>query len=330
MSSQSKNLIDHRLVIVTGKGGVGKTTVACCLAEAARRAGKKVLLMETAPLESVTARFEIRPEPLGYQGRSLRPGLHALRIDPHEALADYLRLQMGLGLVTDRLLTTDTFRQLLEAAPGWQELIILGKIWHLEQKRDERGAPFYDLLVIDAPATGHGLTFLDVPRVVQSAVRAGPLTRHAGWVEAMVHDRERALLLPVTLPEELPVSETIELVTRARESIDIGVDRIVVNRLPARPTPALREATDALPATLVTDALPPVASLRELVGHADSRAALAFAERARVSLACDLPLVDLPARADAYSPTGAWEEDAKRILDEPARPETAGFEASAA
>ena len=330
MSPPQKKLIDHRLVIVTGKGGVGKTTVACSLAEAARRAGKRVLLAETSPIESVAARFEARPQPIGYAGRSLRPGLHALRIDPHEALADYLRLQTGLGLVTDRLLATDTFRQLLEAAPGWRELIILGKIWHLEQKLDERGAPAFDLLVIDAPSTGHGLTFLDVPRVAQSAVRTGPLTRHAGWVEALVHDRERTLLLPVTLPEELPVSETIELVTRARDAIGIGVDRIVVNRLPPRPDPPLRNATNSLPNTLDFEALPAVPDLRALMDHAHSRAELAFAERARVSQACELPVVDLPARSESFSPTTGWEDDLDLLLSAPRRPEAEGEEASAA
>ena len=174
-----RSLIEHRLIVVTGKGGVGKTTVACAVAEAARQAGQRVLLAETASISAVAARFESNAKPLSYAGRTLRPGLHGMRIDPHEALADYVRLQTGLGMVTDRLLATEAFRQLLEAAPGWRELIILGKIWHLEQKTTDRGRPEYDLIVVDAPATGHGLTFLDVPRVVQSAVRAGPLMRHS-------------------------------------------------------------------------------------------------------------------------------------------------------
>lgn len=312
-----RSLLDHRLIIVTGKGGVGKTTVACAVAEAARQAGRRVLLAETASVESAAARFETDPAPLGYQGRTLRPGLHALRIDPHEALADYVRLQTGLGLVTDRLLATEAFRQLLEAAPGWRELIILGKIWHLEQKTDARGRPEYDLIVVDAPATGHGLTFLDVPRVVQSAVRAGPLMRHAGWVEAMVHDRERTLLLPVTLPEELPVRETLELVERARNEIDIGVDRVIVNRVPARPHEGLEEAVAALPNELSFEALPEVPALRELVRHAQARSALAAKERAHVASGCALPIVDLPARADGMSATSSWAENADAVLAEP-------------
>lgn len=327
MTSTPRSLLDHRLIIVTGKGGVGKTTVACLLAEAARCQGQRVLLAETAPIEAVAAHFETDPAPLGYEGRELRPGLHAIRIDPHEALAHYVRLQTGLGLVTDRILGSETFRQLLEAAPGWRELILLGKLWHVEQS-EEKGRPLYDLIVVDAPATGHGLTFLDVPRVAHQAVRAGPLSRHSGWVEALIHDRERTLLLPVTLPEELPVRETLELVTRAREDIDIGVDRIVVNRCPPRPTAALREVL-ADPATTF-EAWPPPAALAPLVEHAASRAALAAQERAHVSQACALPVVDVPILPAGAEGGSGWSERADVILATPTWPDRDEAGASAA
>ena len=112
----------------------------------------------------------------------------------------------------------------------------LGKVWHLEQAR-EGGRPRFDLLVVDAPATGHGLTFLDVPRVVVSAIRSGPLRRHARWVEELVRDPERTLLLPVALGEELPARETAELVTRLREQVGVALDRVVVNAMQPAPFP---------------------------------------------------------------------------------------------
>lgn len=320
MSAALGSLLDRRMIVVTGKGGVGKTTVACLLAEAARRAGRKVLLAETAPVESVAARFEARPRPLGYVGRTLRPGLHAIRIDPHDALADYVRLQTGLGRVTDRVLATETFRQLLEAAPGWRELILLGKLWHVEQKTDDHGAPLYDLIVVDAPATGHGLTFLDVPRVARQAVRAGPLARHAGWVEALVHDRARTLLLPVTLPEELPVQETIELVERARNDIDVAVDRIIVNRWnPPAPRAARAAIAEADPAPDF-ERLPAHADLLSLVDHAIARGELAQRERVRVAEACALPVVDLPVLAEGAAAGSDWEPEADRLLATPSMP----------
>lgn len=317
----TRSLLDYRLIVVTGKGGTGKTTVSCVLAEAARRAGRRVLLAETAQGESIAPLFETSAPPLGYAGRELRPGLRALHIDPHEALADYARVQFGLGVVTDRILGSETFRQFLEAAPGWRELIILGKIWHLEQKKDAAGRPFYDLIVVDAPATGHGLTFLDVPRVAQQAVRAGPLARHASWVEALVHDRERTLLLPVTLPEDLPVQETKELIDRAGSEIDIGVDRIVVNRMPSlRSRDALRDL-EGVADDLELECLPPVPDMRSLLGHAARREAIAASERERVSRLCSLPVVDLPFQAAGFSADSGWTEDADVIFASPAWPE---------
>lgn len=306
MKASPRNLLDYRVIVVTGKGGTGKSCLAAALADAACRAGKRVVLAETGTTESVAAYFEPNPAPVGYAGRELRPNLHALRIDPNEALAEYLGLQIGLRRLAERALQTETFQQLLEAVPGWRELIVLGKVWHLEQKRDASKRPIYDLIIVDAPATGHGLTFLDVPRVVQQAVRAGPLSRHAGWVESLIHDRERTLLLPVTLPEELPILETKELVERARSDIDIAVDRVVVNAMPRARNRDLTPILDEVPDDLPLESLPSIPVLRDLIGHVERRDDMAFRERARVSELCDLPIVDLPFSPSAFEREDEW------------------------
>ncbi len=321
MTAALRDLTDFRLVVVTGKGGTGKTVVSCELAEAARLAGKRVLLIETAASESIVPLFEKSPRPLGYAGRALRPGLHAVHIDPHEALADYARIQIGLGALTDRVLRTETFQQLLEAAPGWRELIILGKIWHLEQKADSSGRPLYDMLIVDAPATGHGLTFLDVPRVVQGAIRSGPLSRHASWVEALVHDRERTLLLPVTLPEDLPVLETRELVDRAREDIGIAVDRIVVNRMPSGRTHSVALNLDRLPADLDLECLPRIGQMKSMLEHASRRDRIAFRQRLRVSKLCKLPVIDLPVLPGGFDAESGWTSQVSAILEDAVWPD---------
>ncbi|MFK7898426.1 MAG: ArsA family ATPase [Myxococcota bacterium] len=324
MSTKLPSLLDRRLIIISGKGGTGKTAAACALAVAASRQGLRTLLVETAPIEAIAANFEARPRPLGYKGRELGPSLHALRIDPPSALAEYVRLQIGLGAVTDRILETETFQQLLEAAPGWRELIILGKIWHLEQLTDKRGRPLYDLIIVDAPATGHGLTFLDVPRVVQSAVSKGPLAQHSSWVEALIHDPKRTLLLPVTLPEELPMLETQELVTRAREDLGIAVDRIIVNRMPEEKDDAPLSVIDRMPDDLEFAGLPSVPEIRALLEQESDRADHARERRREVSERCNLPVVDLPALAGGYAAESDWSASADQILASPVWPTASG------
>jgi len=232
----TRSILDRRLVIVTGKGGTGKSTVVAALALAASRSGQRVIAVETGRDEHVPRLLGWRGEPVVYAGRTLPSGPQVLRVEPYEALAEYLRLQLGVPRLVARVLRNRGFRQLMDAAPGWRELITLGKVWHLEQAR-EAGRRAFDLLLVDAPATGHGLTFLDVPRVVVQAVRAGPLRRHAGWVEEMIHDPEHTLLLPVALAEELPARETAELVTRLRDSVGIAIDRVVVNAVSSDPYP---------------------------------------------------------------------------------------------
>jgi anion-transporting ArsA/GET3 family ATPase len=293
-----RSLLERRLVIVTGKGGTGKTTVAACLAVAAHAAGRRVLVVEMGPGEHVPRLIAPGVGPVGYAGRDLAPGLRAMRIDPFEALAEYVGLQLGGRSVVEFALRGRAFRQLMEASPGWRELITLGKIWHLEQMQEGAGAPRFDLIVVDAPATGHGVTFLDVPRVVVSAVRAGPLRRHAGWVEQMVVDRERTLLLPVALAEEIPARETAELVARLRDQVGVAVDRVVVNGVAPAPFPERLGRLDERLARLDPDTRldpgPPAGVLAACAAHLRARFELNRSYLAEVATRTDLPVVSLP------------------------------------
>jgi hypothetical protein len=164
------------------------------------------------------------------------------------------------------------------------------------------------------------MTFLDVPRVVQQAVRAGPLSRHAGWVESMIHDRSRTLLLPVTLPEELPVLETRELIQRARTGIDIAVDRIVVNAMPRRREKKLAKVLEELPAHIALESLPTVQVMSELLGHAERRESIAYREREHVSQLTNLPVVDLPFSPTAFDSAEEWSALVDAILGDPVWP----------
>ena len=293
-------LLSRRLLLVTGKGGTGKTTLTAALARAARGRDLRVLVAELgrdAQLPRLLAPSSTGPD---YPEREIAPGLFAIRIDPFEALAEYLGLELRVPGLVRRVVAQKGFRQLMEAAPGWRELIALGKVWHLEQMR-EAGRPRFDLIVVDAPATGHGVTFLDVPRVVISAVRAGPLRHHTEQVEALLHDRNRTLVLPVSLAEELPVRETAALVAHVRER-GLPVDRVVVNGLRARPVPEeigdLAARLAALPDDLPLGALPPPSQLAECVRALAARHALNQRYAAELAAATGLPQIALPYLTD--------------------------------
>lgn len=284
-------------MIVTGKGGTGKTSISAALAIAAANAGRRVLVAEVGRDEHVSRLLAPGSGAAGYAGRELRRGVRVMRIDPFEALGEYLGLQLKLRSAVDLVLRNKAFRQLMDAAPGWRELITLGKVWHLEQQQ-EHGRPRFDLIIVDAPATGHGLTFLDVPRVVVSAVQGGPLRRNAELVEEMIADGERTVLLPVARGEELPVRETVELVARVRRDLGIGVDRVVVNALVDAPFPPGLDDLDQRLARLPADAsfpgLPTPSVMAACAAHLRARHELNARHCERLARATGLPIVPLP------------------------------------
>jgi len=310
-------LASKRLVIVTGKGGTGKTTVAAALAVAAARRGRRVMVAEVGGDDQIPRRIVPGHRPAGYAGAEVAPGLRCMQIDPFEALSEYLGLQLRAPGLVDRVLRNKGFRQLLDASPGWRELITLGKVWHLSRQEDPRGEPLYDLMIVDAPATGHGLTFVDVPRVVASAVRTGPLRSNAVLVEEMIEDPKQTLLLPVALAEDLPTEETVELVERARDRLHIAIDRVVVNAVAEEPFPApappnLDLLLSRLPPDTDLGALPAPQILAACASHLRARFELNAHYVDELARRCALPVVTLP-----YRPGGIDGADALAAFAEP-------------
>jgi anion-transporting ArsA/GET3 family ATPase len=241
-----RELLDRRLVVVTGKGGVGKTTVAAALGLKAAAAGKRVIVCEVAEQERLAQLFGEKAD--GYRERELEAGLFGISIDPERAKKEWLEYQLRSGTLAGLLGGSRIFQYLTAAAPGLTELVTIGKVWELAQlERKARGGAPYDLVIVDAPATGHGIALLRAPQTFSEVARVGPIHRQAGIIHGFLSDPESTGILTVALPEEMPVNETLDLGERLKDEMGIGIDRIVVNQvLPERFTAADAERLEAV------------------------------------------------------------------------------------
>ncbi|MEO6497094.1 MAG: ArsA-related P-loop ATPase [Solirubrobacteraceae bacterium] len=212
------SLLDSDLVVVTGKGGVGKSTVAAAVGIIAARRGMRVVVAEVGG-RADTARL------LAGQG------VDHLSITPREAMDEYLRDQLPSPLA-ELLGRSGTFSAFVEATPGMHELLTVGKVWELTaDPRRTPGEEPYDLVVLDAPASGHGLALLGAPRTFSESARIGPIHRQAGLIHESLSDAKRTAVVVVTLAEEMPVNETLELRDALRDRLGLGVSLVVVNGL---------------------------------------------------------------------------------------------------
>lgn len=210
-------LLDKRLVFVTGKGGVGKTTVSSCLAQIAARRGKRVIVCEIAREER------------GHDEVEVASGIHSIAIDPEHAMREYLSDQVG-GTLSKLMTSSRIFTYLAAAAPGMRELLTIGKVWDLAQLDQRRtGDTPYDLVILDAPATGHALGMLRTPRTFRDVARVGPISRQAGRIDAFLNDGGLTGVVAVAAPEEAPVAETLEFIAALHDELGVVPDTVIVN-----------------------------------------------------------------------------------------------------
>lgn len=221
------SLFDKRVIAVTGKGGVGKTTVAAALAVEAARRGKRVVLAETQGATAVPRLFGRHPT--GYVLSHLRDELYTLSIDSESAIEDYVVQQIKVRALYKLVFKNRVMAPFMRAIPGLHDLIQLGKVWDLERLR-AGGEPEWDLVVVDAPATGHGLAMLSSPRSMMDLTVAGPFHENARLIRDLIEDAARTALVLVALPEEMPVSETVDLYQRL-DSFQPQVALCVLNKV---------------------------------------------------------------------------------------------------
>jgi anion-transporting ArsA/GET3 family ATPase len=219
-------LLQRQLLFVTGKGGVGKTTTAAALADLAARAGKRVLVCEMDAKGALAASFEVAT--LGFEPTEVRPHLYAMAMNTEDSLREYLRVVARIPLVGRIGPLARTFDFVADAAPGVKEILAIGKVCFEVRERH------YDLVVVDAEASGHIVAQIDAPRAIRELVQVGPVRDQTDWMLGILGDQDRTGLVVVTTPEEMPITETVELVDKVRSTTDVDVAAVVVNRVPPR------------------------------------------------------------------------------------------------
>jgi len=301
-------LLDRRLLVVTGKGGVGKSTISAALALLAAERGKRVLVCEVNAQERVAPLLGAPAS--GSEIREALPGLFTVNVLPRDAMREYGLMTLKFKTIYDAVFENRVVRYFLKAIPSLAELVMLGKVLY-EVRVEERGRPRWDLVVLDAPATGHAVQLLRVPAAILDTVPPGPLRRDAEWMHALLVDPAVTALSIVTLPEEMPVNEAIELDAAVRGVLGMPRGALVVNAMPddrfSGPERALlRELADAPPP------LGPAAQAGRLQAV---RAEQASRYLARARAALDLPTLLVPLLVRERWDRGAVEAVAAAIAE---------------
>lgn len=296
-ASPASGWLDRRLLFFTGKGGVGKSTVAAATAVHAAEHGKRVLLVEVDDKGNAAALFEHAP--VGFDPVEVHPGVHAMQMRTEASLREYLKVNLRVPVFGRLGPIAHMLEFVANAAPGVKEILTIGKIcWEVRESIEGRAD--WDLVVVDAAATGHVVAQLDSPRAIRELVQVGPVRTQTEWMMELLADPSITALNVVTTPEEMPINETIELVTTVRDELQVPLGVIVVNRvLPEPLTRTDAPVFAALRTAAGTDAL------REVVGEGAEAVldatGLAIALRrsravhlTRLREELDLPTINLP------------------------------------
>lgn len=232
----------RRFVVVSGKGGVGKSTLAAAIALRAAQQGRRTCIVQLNTRDAIGPLFPGAGE-VGYDPQRLDPALPlwSVNLRPGPALREYGLMKLRFRALHKVVFENDVMRRLLAMIPGMTETFLLGKAWFMEaMEQDERGNPRWDTLVVDAPSTGHGLTLLQLPEVLLSVVPVGPMADDARQMAAMLADPQRTALHVATLPAELPVNEALDMERAVADRVAVASGTMICNAT----LPSLLQASD--------------------------------------------------------------------------------------
>lgn len=291
------DLLGRRLLFFTGKGGVGKSTVAAAMALLAADHGKRVLVVDVDAKGTITDHFEHAR--VGFKPREVAPGVCALAMDTEASLREYLKLNLKVPVVGRLGPLAHVLDFVATAAPGVKEVLTIGKIcWEVRESLEGRAD--WDLVIVDAAATGHVISQLGAPDAIRDLVAVGPVRSQTEWMTQILADPAITALNVVATPEEMPVAETIDLVNRARSEVEVPLGCVIVNRvLPELFTHADEAAFEALRepaplAVLTEQAGPGAESVLDAARLAVSLRRSRAEHLTRLRDAVDLPLLYVP------------------------------------
>ncbi|MFI5398425.1 MAG: ArsA family ATPase [Candidatus Binatia bacterium] len=231
MKAALEKLFQRRLLFVAGKGGVGKTTTACALALIASQLGRRTLLAEVDGAGRAAYLLGVEPAPIGLPRRA-GPSLSVMSVEGSAALAEYLEIILPVKRVLQAVFASRIYRYFVAAAPGLKELLTIGKIWYEAERLEESGGRrLWDLVIVDAPATGHSLQYLRMPYAAHEAFGGGLVGRESKRIVDLLVDPRVTAVNLVTTGEEMPVNETVEMYRQIRDVLHLPLGVLFVNRM---------------------------------------------------------------------------------------------------
>lgn len=236
--SSLSSLLQKRVLFFVGKGGVGKTTIASAVAVTAAKLEKKTLLIEIEGKRRASRLLGLPPqEHLTNVPREVSPYLSILSISGATALEEYLQILIPVQRLVRMLIESRPYQYFVAAAPGLKELLTMGKIWYEErQRQSDTQQPRWDLIIVDLPATGHGLQYLRMSHAAKETFSEGIVHREAERIETWLRDANKTAVNLVTTPEELPVNETVDTYHQLRETLQLPMGALFINRVHEAPS----------------------------------------------------------------------------------------------